>query len=261
MSEFQKVWKSTGGQIGKASQMLVEYETKENGRNTRYFDGTEEYDQWCQEMGENIKVIAVRKGGENLPLLKSFIVRVNGEDHGCWDEEKEAKAYLQMLREGGTFGVLIEQTVVGQTQKGVIAKDKLLQKPGGSTHTAKWDRCVAHVKSNNPDADPYAVCTAMLGDESFKAMDEVQFNGIIDKALDELTKSPAAGVGSFGIAGAGPIPHSLLARQDLEGTTKKASIGGFSSQSELIARMKGNQKAPVAKGGSFKDAWSRIKPR
>ncbi len=248
MSEFQKAWKSTGGNIGKALQLVVEYETKENGVNVRAFDGQAEFEEWCLEMGENIKVLSMRKGGEPVALLKSFIVRVNGEDHGCWEEEKEAKAYLQMLREGGTFGVLIEQSVVGQTSKGIVAKDSLLQKPGGSTHTAKWDRCVAHVKANNGDADPYAVCTAMLGDESFKTMDEEKFNSTIDKALEKL--------GSFGIAGAGPIPSSLLARQDLEGTTKK-----HTSQVDLVARIARNQKTSVGKGGSFRDMWAKIKAR
>lgn len=250
MSQFKDLWKGTGGMIGKAVQLVVDYETKENGRNTRVFETQKEYDQWCMEMGDNIKVISIRKGGVAVPLFKSYIVRVNGQDHGCWEEEKEAKAYLQMLRESGTFGILVEQTIVGQTEKGAIKKDQLLQKPGGSTHTAKWDRCVAHVKSSNPDADPFAVCTAMLGDESFKAMDEQEFNGLIDKAL-----------GQIGISAAGPIPHSKLARQDLEGSSTKKGIAGFTPVSNLVDRIKSNQKVPVAKGSSFKDAWKNIKPR
>lgn len=260
MSKFQELWKSSGGAVSKAVQLVVEYETKENGRNTRVFETLAEYDQWCLEMGENIKVLSMRKGGDSVPLFKNYIVRVNGEDHGCWEDEKEAKAYLQMLREGGTFGVLLEQTVVGQTQKGPVSKDKLLQKPGGASHTAKWDRCVSHVKSSNPSADPYAVCTAMLGDESFKAMDEAKFNGIIDKALEGMEKD-GFGVGGFGIAGAGPIPESKLARQDLEGSSTKKAFGGFTPQNELISRIGSNQKVKVSKGGSFKDAWSRIKAR
>lgn len=260
MSQFQEAWRQTGGQIGKALQLVVEYETKENGRNVRAFETQAEYDQWCMEMGDNIKVISMRKGGAPVALFKSYVVRVNGEDHGCWENEKEAKAYLQMLREGGTFGVLIEQTVVGLTSKGAIKKDQLLQKPGGSTHTAKWDRCVSHVKSNNPDADPFAVCTAMLGDESFKAMDEAKFNAVIDKALEGLQKDNF-GIGGVGIAAAGPIPRSLLARQDLEGSTSKKSMANFTAASELISRIKSNQKAPVGKGGSFRDMWARIKPR
>lgn len=128
----------------------------------------------------------------------------------------------------------------------------LLQKPGESTHTPKWDRCVAHVKSSSPGADPYAVCTAMLGDESFKSMEDSTLFKTIDKALEKL--------GSFGIAGAGPIPHSLLAGQDLEGTTRK-SIEGFTSRDMLIERIKSNQKGTVAKGSTFKDLWANIKPR
>lgn len=251
MSQFQDFWKQVGGRIGKATQLVVDYETKQNGRNVRAFETQAEYDQWCMEMGENIKVIGVRKGGVPLPISKSYLVRVNGQDHGCWEEEKEAKAYMQMLREGGTFGVLIEQTVLA-TQKQRITK------PGESTHTAKWDSCVKHVRDTNPGADPYAVCTAMLGDESFKAMDESKFNALIDKALEGMEKDNF-GVGGFGIAGAGPIPESLLARQDLEGSTTHK--GQFSSPTDLVARIKANQKGTVAKASSFKDAWSRIKAR
>jgi hypothetical protein len=140
------------------------------------------------------------------------------------------------------------------------AEKARVEKPGNTMHTAKWDRCIAHVKQNNPGADPYAVCTAMLGDESFKAMDEAEFNGLIDKALENIEKDNF-GIGGIGIAAAGPIPRSLLARQDLEESSTKKSFAGFTSQSELISRIKGNQKTKVAKGGSFRDAWSRIKPR
>lgn len=190
MSKFQDLWKSTDGKIGKAVQIVCEYETVENGRNTRIFESEHEYAEWIMQMGNSIKIVSMRKS-------------VGG----------------------------------------------LLQKPGGSVHTAKWDRCIEHVRSTNSGADPYAVCTAMLGDESFKAMDEVQFNGMIDKALEKL--------GSFGIAGAGPIPESKLARQDLEGSTTRK----FSPTVELVSRIKANQKTPMAKGGSFRDAWSRVKAR
>jgi hypothetical protein len=125
---------------------------------------------------------------------------------------------------------------------------KRVQKPGDAAHTAQWDRCVSHVKESSPGADPYAVCTAMLGDESFKAMDEAKMNAVMDKALEKL--------GQFGIAAAGPIPESLLARQDLEGTTRK-----FSNAAQLVSRIKANQKAPARKGGSFRDAWAGVKPR
>lgn len=125
-----------------------------------------------------------------------------------------------------------------------------MEKPGAAAHTAKWDRCVAHVKESSPGADPYAVCTAMLGDETFKAMEEDEFNGLVDKAL-----------GQIGIVAAGPIPRSLLARQDLEGSTSRKSFEGFTRQAELVSRIRDNQKAPVAKGSSFRDAWSRVKAR
>lgn len=249
MSRFHDAWRNTGGQIGKALQLVVEYETKENGRNVRAFETQAEYDQWCMEMGENIRVISMRKGGREVELSKSYLVRVNGQDHGSWEEEKEAKAYLQMLREGGTFGVMIEQTLVG-AQKSMVK----------TSHTDRWDRCVEHVKGNSPGADPFAVCTAMLGDESFKAMEEPKFNEMIDKALEQMGKD-SFGIGGIGISAAGPIPESKLARQDLEGSTTKKSFGSFTPADTLVSRIRANQKGPMAKGSSFRDAWSRVKAR
>jgi hypothetical protein len=35
------------------------------------------------------------------------------------------------------------------------------------THTAKWDRCVKAVKKSSKGYNPYAVCTASLGQSSF----------------------------------------------------------------------------------------------
>lgn len=193
MSKFQDLWKSTAGHMGKAVQIVCEYDGG-SGPVKRIFESEHEYAEWIMEMGSSIKIISMRKSGH-----------------------------------GG-----------------------LVQKPGNSVHTAKWDRCVEHVRSSSPGADPYAVCTAMLGDESFKAMDDAQFDAVVDKALEELGKD-MFGVGQFGIAGAGPIPESKLARQDLEGSsTQKHS---------LVSRIAANQKVSARKGGTFADAWSRVKPR
>lgn len=38
--------------------------------------------------------------------------------------------------------------------------------PGPRRHSAKWDRCVREVKRRGTAADPYAVCTAALGELS-----------------------------------------------------------------------------------------------
>ncbi len=130
-------------------------------------------------------------------------------------------------------------------------KNTRVTKPAGATHTPKWDRCVSHVKSTNPGADAYAVCTAMLGDESFKSMDEGKFNAVLDKALEKI-----------GIVAAGPIPESKLARQDLEGSSDLSkAFEGFTPRASLVSRIARNQKAPVGKGGSFRDAWSKVKAR
>lgn len=38
--------------------------------------------------------------------------------------------------------------------------------PGARKHSAKWDRCVREVKRRGTAVDPYAVCTAALGELS-----------------------------------------------------------------------------------------------
>lgn len=40
--------------------------------------------------------------------------------------------------------------------------------PGRSVHTAKWDDCVKHVKEKGTAADPYAVCTAAMGEMAIR---------------------------------------------------------------------------------------------
>ena len=37
-----------------------------------------------------------------------------------------------------------------------------------SVHTAKWDDCVKHVKEKGTAADPYAVCTAAMGEMAIR---------------------------------------------------------------------------------------------
>lgn len=80
-----------------------------------------------------------------------------------------------------------------------------------AAHSAKWDSCIAQVQNGRSDADPYAVCTAMLGTEAFKSMDNNSFKDKIKFYMQKL-----------GIAGAGPVPNSLMASQDLEPTTEKS---------------------------------------
>ncbi len=82
----------------------------------------------------------------------------------------------------------------------------LVEKPGNSTHSAKWDRCIEEVKASGKGKNAYAICTAAMGDESFKSMDDSTFDEKIKTYLHKL-----------GIAGAGPIPNSLLSKQDLVG--------------------------------------------
>jgi preprotein translocase subunit YajC len=57
---------------------------------------------------------------------------------------------------------------------------------------AKFDRCVEHVKANNPGADAYAVCNAVLTDKSFAEMDDVKLHSVISKAVDTMSKAKDA---------------------------------------------------------------------
>lgn len=95
--------------------------------------------------------------------------------------------------------------------KAISFLKSMFEKPGDATHSAKWDRCVEHVKANGNGTNAYAVCTSMLGEESLKAMNDDEFMMEVSNFMEKL-----------GISGAGPVPNSLLARQDLEGDVTKS---------------------------------------
>lgn len=131
---------------------------------------------------------------------------------------------------------------------------------------AKFDRCVREVQQRRGADNAYAVCNAMLSDKSFSGMEDSKLFGLIDRALKDM-----------GIVAAGPIPASLLARQDLEGSTSKVSKAiddseddsddrhekrlEFTPMHSLVSRIKANQKPKfTAKAGeTFKDIWSRVR--
>lgn len=123
------------------------------------------------------------------------------EDEGCWMYDLKRVDGSEET-EGGIFEP-------GLT-KSYVNKSATVEKPGTASHTPKWDRCVAQVKENG-GADPYAVCTAMLGEESFKSMSDDDFDDTMKMYMRKL-----------GISAAGPVPNSLLADQDLSGETMKS---------------------------------------
>lgn len=94
-----------------------------------------------------------------------------------------------------------------------MSSGKVKKAEAQAIHSEKWDKCVMEVKESGTDADPYAVCTAMLGTEAYKSMDEKSFGEKIKLYMEKL-----------GISAAGPVPNSLLAAQDLEGDTTEKSI-------------------------------------
>lgn len=95
---------------------------------------------------------------------------------------------------------------------------QVVEKPGNATHSAKFDRCVEHVEGKGGAKNAYAICTMALGEDALKSMEYTDPN--FGKEVDEFMRT-------LGIGEAGPVPNSLLSRQDLEGnrTTKnKKSI-------------------------------------
>jgi len=80
---------------------------------------------------------------------------------------------------------------------------------GDATHSTKWDDCVKEAQAKNPKSNVYAICTAQLGEESFKS--QYRHLASMRKEIREARKA----VGTSGFAGG--IPNSLLADQDLEG--------------------------------------------
>ncbi len=123
------------------------------------------------------------------------------EKEGCW--------VYDLKRVDGT-----DEEAKGVYELG-ITKSFVVEKPGSAIHTDKWDRCVEQVESQSEGVSAYAVCTAMLGDASFKSMDDETFDEKIKMYMQKL-----------GIQGAGPVPNSLLAAQDLERTTKSIEKTG-----------------------------------
>jgi hypothetical protein len=241
----------------------------------------------------------------NKDVGEWYIVRVNGIEHSRWPNEKEANMMKEELRAQGVFGTVIceypletkamplgdvkagpaeevnlcveykdsegrvqyrffnsdaelkqfkqemgSEVTITQTVKGI--HKEIVEKP------AKFDRCVEHVKQNSPDANAYAVCNAMVSDKSFGEMESKTMNGLIDEALKAM-----------GIDTAGPVPHSLLARQDLEGKKRKAAddsdddtvTKSYSSVYDLASRIQANQKPSRASlaGSTFKDLWAKVR--
>jgi hypothetical protein len=69
-----------------------------------------------------------------------------------------------------------------------INKYETIQKPGASAiHSKKWDKCVEHVKASGSGKNAYAICTAALGDDSFKSMSDTLTDEDI-KIIDEMNK-------------------------------------------------------------------------
>lgn len=178
-------------------------------------------------------------------------------------------------------------------------KNENVEKPGESIHSQKWDDCVSEV-GKDPNVNAYAVCTAKLGEESFKAdMTKSQMEKAIDilKAVcmtcegtgwaDGVKCHECGGSGmkkDMGISNAGPVPHSLLARQDLESSTRKGAVEQTGKELDIIEErakeatdteekydlvnsiksvQEKRQKAVInaRKSGSFKDNWNKINER
>ncbi len=113
----------------------------------------------------------------------------------------------------------------------------LVEKPGDSQHSEKWDRCVADVKASGKGDSAYAICTAAMKSID-KSMSDDDFANKIKYYMQKL-----------GIAEAGPIPNTLLSRQDLEGETRKSLKKGMSQEEVLVEHYKGLSITQLNEGG------------
>jgi len=66
------------------------------------------------------------------------------------------------------------------------AADQDIHKPGAGTHSDKWDRCVEEVRARGGVDSPEAVCTAQLGEESFRGLDRGTWTEKDSKNITEL---------------------------------------------------------------------------
>lgn len=106
----------------------------------------------------------------------------------------------------------------------MTSEDTHVEKPGESIHTPEWDSCVIDVTGSVDN--PSAVCTAKLGEESFKSQyRHLSYTKHIIKKAKDVVK--------FGIEGAGEVPSSLLAAQDLEDEETEKGIASNDALTEL----------------------------
>lgn len=124
----------------------------------------------------------------------------------------EEQALRQMADDEQRHAKILEDMETkNETTKHTTNITQEISKPGPSIHSDKWDRCVEEV-GKDPSVNAYAICTAQLGEESFKSQ---LTKSEVEMAKSELKKEITT-------AYAGPIPKSGLAEQDLEGETKKS---------------------------------------
>ena len=72
-----------------------------------------------------------------------------------------------------------------------------ISKPGEGTHSDKWDRCVAEVRARGGVDSPEAVCTAQLGEESFRGLERGEWTEKDMGKIESLLKK----IGNVGVAG------------------------------------------------------------
>lgn len=125
------------------------------------------------------------------------------------------------------------------------ATGQTVEKPGAGQNSEKFDRCVLEVQGKGGVEDAYAVCTAAMKSETIKSMEHTDPR--FSKEVEQFMRT-------LGISGAGPVPSSLMARQDLESgrTTKtmefakrKISKDGNNTLSVWYHDNEGNRKCEV----------------
>jgi len=64
----------------------------------------------------------------------------------------------------------MSRELLNRLRKSARELGELAKTAGKDIHSDKWKRCVEHVKKKGETDNPYAVCTAAIGDESFKGL-------------------------------------------------------------------------------------------
>lgn len=122
-----------------------------------------------------------------------------------------------------------------------LSKGAIDAKRPAGVGVERWHKFIRHVEDYNKNVNSVAVCNAILCQDTLKSLPDIELMDVMDKAIDILT--------------AGPVPASLLAAQDLEGsvTRRDSVIDHIAANQKKAQQREIKERAPNQK--SFKDYW------